>query len=296
VPPEVARYLRAGMSAATRRAYLGDLRDFVMWGGTVPCAPMVLARYVAERAARHRPSTVERRVVGIGRAHAACGLPDPSKSELVRAVVQGIRREHGGRQRQATPLMHEDLLALLDRLPNNARGARDRALILLGFAAAMRRSELVGVDVRDLRFTPQGMVVLVRRSKTDQEGVGREIAVPLGRTSVCPVAGLQEWLQVARIESGPVFRAVNMAGVVSSERLSDQVVSMIVKRAVATIGLPAETYSGHSLRSGLVTSAARMGVDALMIQQQTGHRTLAMVSRYVRGGNRFAGNAAGVLL
>lgn len=295
LPPEVARYLRDASSAATRRAYRGDIADFLRWGGRVPSDPLTLARYVAERAAVHRPSTLARRVVGIGRAHVAYGFADPSKNDVVRAVLRGVRREQGTAQRRAAPLLLEDLLAVLAGLPADLRGARDRALLLLGFAGGLRRSELVQLAVGDLRVGPEGMQVCLRRSKTDQEGAGRTIAVPYGRTSACPVAAVQSWLRASGIREGPLFRAVN-GGRVSDRRLSDQAVSLIVKAHMARLGKAPSAYSGHSLRAGFVTSAAQAGVGFLMIQQQTGHRSVSMLNRYLRVSNLFEGNAAGALL
>ncbi|OYT98003.1 MAG: integrase [Burkholderiales bacterium PBB1] len=295
LPPEVTRYLRGSSSKATRRAYAGDVADFVCWGGRLPCDPMTLARYVAERALVHRPSTLARRVVGIGRVHVTHGFPDPSKHPLVRAVLSGVRREHGASQRRAAPLLLRELLAVVAALPNDLRGTRDRALLLLGFAGGLRRSEIVQLDVDDLRFGPEGLKVCLKRSKTDQEQLGRTIAVPYGRTSVCPVAAVKAWLVASAVIEGALFPTL-MGRRVTARRMSDQVVSLIVKEQVSKLGLEPAAYSGHSLRAGFVTSAAQAGVGFLMIQQQTGHRSVSMLSRYLRVSNLFEGNAAGALL
>ncbi len=296
VPPEVAHYLTASIAMATRRAYRGDVNDFLRWGGCVPCAPAMLARYVAHRAQLHKPSTIARRVTGIGRAHTMQGVADPAKSELVRAVLRGVRREHGGPQHRARALMREDLLAMLHQIPKDLRGLRDRAVLLLGFASAMRRSELVGLDFDDLQFVAEGVLVRLRRSKTDQEAVGRKVAVCNGRTEACPVAALRDWLLATSIDAGPVFRGVTRAGKVSNGRLSSQTVALIVKARVGEIGLPPAAFSGHSLRAGLVTEAAGLGLSAESIQRQTGHKSAAMVSRYIRDTRLFAGNQAGAVL
>jgi integrase len=256
----------------------------------------MLVEYIAERAQVHCPSTVARRVVGIGRAHVAHGIPDPSKDELVRRVLRGVRRAHGTGQRQAAPLLMEDLLAGISRLPDDLRGARDRALLLIGFAAGMRRSELVGLDVEDLAFVDAGVFIRLRRSKTDQEGCGRTIAIPYGRTAACPVLALKHWLAVIGIRSGAVFLALNRGNALPGHRLGDQSVSRVVKEFVLLLGKAPAAYSGHSLRAGFVTSAAQAGADFLMIQQQTGHRSIAMLSRYLRTVNPFEGNAARGLL
>src|ERR1035437_1048853 len=142
LPKQIGDYLSAAIADNTRRAYRGDLTDFLSWGGVVPCSPEVLAAYIAARAETHSPHTITRRVVGISRAHASQGLPDPAKTDLVRTVLRGVRRKNGTAQRQVAPLLKQDLLAILP-LMRGTKGIRDRALLLLGFAAALRRSKLV---------------------------------------------------------------------------------------------------------------------------------------------------------
>jgi integrase len=176
------------------------------------------------------------------------------------------------------------------------KGVRDRALLLLGFAAALRRSELVALDVEDIEFVNEGLVVHQRRSKTDQEGVGRKIAVPYGRTNACPVRALRGWLEHAHIESGAVFRPVSKGQVVGVDRLTGASVSLVLKGYAQRAGLPVANISGHSLRSGLVTSAAQAGVAAYKIQEQTGHKSTEMVSRYIRDANLFINNPVSLLL
>jgi len=291
----VCSYVAAALAQNSRRAYRGDLEDFHGWGGTVPCSPGTLAAYVADRARIHSPHTITRRVVGISRAHASQDLPDPAKSDLVRVVLRGVRKAHGRPQRQAAPLLKQDLLSLLP-LMRGIKGIRDRALILLGFAAALRRSEIVALDRSDIEFVAEGMVILLRRSKTDQEGQGRRIAVPYGRTSACPVKAVQHWLAAASMESGPLFRFVTKAGSIGDGRLTSQSVNLVVKCYVRAVGLDSACYSGHSLRSGLATSAAQAGVPIHRIMMQTGHRSAETLARYVREANLFENNAAGMVL
>jgi integrase len=293
--PEVIEYVAAAIASATRRAYQGDLKDFILWGGCVPCTPGTVAEYIANRARIHSPFTIARRIVGISRAHTSLEFPDPSKSDLVRAVLRGLRRTEGKPQRQVAPVLREDLFPMLEQM-RGLKGIRDRALLLVGFATALRRSELVGLNVEDLQFVKEGLLVHLPRSKTDQKGEGRKIAIPFGRTSSCPVKAVQHWMNAATISTGPVFRSVSKAGAVSFARLSDQSVALIVKQYARALGLPAEAYSGHSLRAGLVTSAAKAGVSLVKIQQQTGHRSVAMLSRYIRDAQVFENNAAGLLL
>lgn len=295
LPQVVREYVEAALADNSRRAYQGDLHDFLQWGGVVPCTPELLARYIAERAGIHSPHTITRRVVGISRAHASQGLPDPAKSDLVRVVLRGVRKTHGKPQRRAAPLLKQDLLALLP-LMTGTKGIRDRALILLGFAAALRRSELVALDYTSLAFVQEGLVVNLRKSKTDQDGEGRKVAVPYGRTAACPVKAVQLWLEHGQINSGAIFRSVTKAGLVNAERLTAQSVALVVKQYAQAAGLPKSEFSGHSLRSGLVTSAAQAGASMLKLKEQTGHRSDAMLYRYIRAGNQFVDNAAGMVL
>ena len=246
----VALYINAAIAENTRRAYQQDLRDFLKWGGVVPCSPEKLAAYIAERAEVSSAHTITRRVVGIGRAHVSQGYPDPAKTDLVRTVLRGVRRVKGLAQRQVSPLLKADVLAIAAQT-QGIKGLRDRALILLGFAAALRRSELAALDFGDIEFVREGLLVHLRKSKTDQIGEGRKIGVPWGRTSACPVKAVENWLQSAQIESGPVFRPVNRVGRFCAincthSRLHSS--SDYAKR----VGLNPDNISGHSLRSGLL--------------------------------------------
>jgi integrase len=176
------------------------------------------------------------------------------------------------------------------------KGTRDRALLLIGFAGAFRRSELVALTVADIANAQQGLIITLLRSKTDQEGIGRKVAIPFARGAVCPVIALQKWLEVSSITEGPIFRAVNRHGVISDTSLDPQAVAWVVKERAKAAGLDPNKYSGHSLRAGLVTSAAQMGVSSWKIRAQTGHASDAMLSRYIRDANIFVDNAAGAIL
>ncbi len=294
--PLVKTYVHAAVSDNTRRAYRSDLRHFLDWGGTVPASDVVLAAYLAQHAGTLSVATLARRVVSIGKAHAAKGLPNPARFELVRSTLRGIRRAHGAPQRRAKPLTKEDLFSVLATTGDGLKDARDRALLLVGFAGAFRRSELVAIDYTDIEPVKQGIVVHLRRSKTDQEGAGRKIGIPHGRTRWCPVTALNSWMERAGIEEGPVFRPVDRHGKVGAQRLSSEGVSLVIKERVAAVGLDPDDYSGHSLRAGLATSAAAAGVSSWKIRQQTGHASDAMLARYIRDGEMFVDNAAGALL
>lgn len=291
----VQQFITAAVSPNTRRAYQQDLQDFLNWGGAIPCTAEILAAYVANRASSLATATITRRVVGIARAHTTQGFSDPSKADLVRTVLRGVRRVNGTGQRQVAPLIKQDVMDILPSL-KDLRGCRDRALILLGYASALRRSELVALQMNDLENVREGLVIHLRRSKTDQDGKGRKIAIPWGRTSACPVKAVHAWLASAAIEIGPIFRAVGKSNQVSDTALSPQSIALILKGHAKKIGLDSTQISGHSLRSGLVTSAVQAGVSVHKIQQQTGHRSLDMLARYVRDANLFEGNASGALL
>ena len=191
------------------------------------------------------------------------------------------------------PVLVEQLRAMLGGLGDTMLGARDRALLGLGFAGAFRRSELVGLDVSDLAFTGDGLEVTIRRSKTDQEGAGRKVGIPYGSTpSTCPVRAVRAWLELAGIVEGPVLRSVNRHGQLSAERLTDRTVALVVKRAALVVGLDPSRLAGHSLRAGLATAAAKAGKSERAIMAQTGHRSVTMVRRYIRDANLFSDNAA----
>ena len=209
-------------------------------------------------------------------------------------MLQGIRRRKGVAPDQVHAIALDDLRKMVAALPEGLAGSRDHALLLLGFAGAFRRSELVALNVEDLEKTEDGVVVHIRRSKTDQEAAGRHVGIPYGSTNLCPVTAPRHWLEAALISSDPVFRKVDRHGHVGAEHLSPSSVAAIVKRAAALAGLAPELFSGHSLRAGLATSAAANGATETVIMAQTGHRSTAMVRRYIRRGNLFRQNAASI--
>jgi len=186
---------------------------------------------------------------------------------------------------RAVAVMREDLV-----------GLRDRALLLVGFSGAFRRSELVGLNVEDCEFSDDGLTITLRRSKTDQEAAGRKIGIPRGSSpETCPVRALRAWMDAASIAEGTLFRSVNRHGHVG-ERLSAKRVAIVVKQAAAAVSLDETQFAGHSLRAGLVTSAAIAGRSDRSIMNTTGHRSIAMVQRYVRDASLFRDNAASGLL
>jgi integrase len=293
---EVEAYVRAGIASATKRAYRADLSHFEAWGGAIPATDALVATYLADHATVLKASTLTRRLAAISIAHDARDLPNPARTPLVRAAMRGIRRERGAAQHQAKPLLREDLFVVLGAMGHRLKDLRDRALLLVGFAGGLRRSELAAIDLIDFDRVREGTILTIRRSKTDQDGVGRKIGVPFGRTVHCPVRALENWLTAARIEVGPAFRPIDRHGRVSARQLSGEAVSLILRERTAAAGFDPTGYSAHSLRAGFATSATRAGVSTFKIRQQTGHASDAMLSRYIREGELFLGNAAGILL
>jgi len=210
--------------------------------------------------------------------------------------MRGIKRTQGCAQREAKPLLRDDLLMVLDKMGDGVKDIRDRALLLIGFAGALRRSELVGLNAEDVEHVRQGIVLHLRRSKTDQDGKGRKIGIPFGRTRWCPVASLDAWLAASGLAEGAIFRPVDRHGRIHDARLSGEAIALVVRERVAAAGLDPARYSGHSLRAGLATSAAQAGVPTWRIRTQTGHASDAMLARYIRDGELFTQNAAGALL
>ena len=293
---EAADLLRASIAPASARALRGDLDQFAAWGGTLPATPAMICAYIAEHSEQHAVATIQRRLASISKAHDMAGLPNPCRAEVVKATLRGLRRVRGTAQRQAAPLLRDDLFLVLDSMGHSLRDQRDRALLLLGFAGGFRRSELVALDVADIQAVREGLIVTIRRSKTDQEGAGRRIGIPHGRTRNCPVKAVEAWLAIAGIEAGPLFRPITRHGALASTRLSGDAVSVLIRERVAAAGMDPEGFSGHSLRAGFATSAAQAGVSTLKIRAQTGHASDTTLARYVRDGDMFTGNAAGAVL
>ena len=300
----VRTYADASKSASTKRAYSSAWQVFTAWCevrgyAPLPAHPAVVAAFVADQAGvkAKAVSTVEKYMAAIGEAHRLTGQGDvPTESPKVRAVMKGIRRTHGTAQKGKAPLLVSHLRRISQVLPDGLLGIRDRALLLLGFAGALRRSELVGLDVADLDFRDEGLAITIRRSKTDQEGAGRLVGIPYGSTpATCPVRAVRRWIDQAGLEEGPVFRSVDRHGRMSTARLSGKAVGLVVKRAVAAIGLDPDEFGGHSLRAGLATEAARAGAGEITIMKQTGHRSVATLRGYVRHGTLFVNNAAALV-
>jgi len=292
----IRHFLTHSLSANSKRAYAADIGHFRASGREIPSTPESVAAYLAEIADTYAVATIQRRLVAIAKAHRALGHAAPCQTEIVKAVMRGIRRTKGAVQREAQALQRDDLFAVLAKMGDRSIDIRDRALLLVGFAGAFRRSELVGLNVADVQHVRQGIVLHLRRSKTDQTGQGRKIAIPHGRTRWCPVKHLTDWLDHAGITEGPLFRGIDRHGRIASDRLSGDAISTIIKKRLSDAGFDPASFSGHSLRAGFATSAAMAGASSWKIRQQTGHASDAMLTRYIRDGDMFTDNAAAAVL
>ncbi len=298
IADRASEFIHESKATNTIRAYRADWDHFKEWCQShgqlsLPASPETVALYLTNLASTHKPATLTRRISAISQAHQIAGLESPTKSPKVHLVMAGIRRTLGTAQTAKTPVLVDDLKRMVSKLPDGLLGVRDRVLLLIGFCGAFRRSELVALDRDAVEITRDGLVVMIRRSKTDQEGAGRKIGIPYSSHSeTCPVRSLQDWLERSGIAEGPLFRPINRHGHMAAERLSGAAVGEIVKKYAIAVGLDATKFAGHSLRSGLATSAAAAGASERSIMNQTGHRSVGMVRRYIKDGSLFRDNAA----
>jgi site-specific recombinase XerD len=293
-----AELAREEKAQATRRAYLSDFRIFEAWCrshgvSALPATPESVAAFLAHDVENgSRPSTLGRRVAAIRYAHKLAGHDAPTDDERVKATMRGIRRSLGTAPRKKAPA--ERIISMALAAGDDMKGLRDRALLLIGFAGAFRRSELVALDVEDLEESELGFKVIIRHSKTDQEGMGQTIAIVRGSVA-CPVMALKAWLEAAGITTGAVFRSVKKGGAVA-ERLSAQSVADIVKTYAERVGLDPALFAGHSMRSGFLTSAAKRGASIFKMMDQSRHRSVETLRGYVRDAEIFKEHAGAGLL
>jgi len=287
VSESVKRYVRQSKAHNTVRTYKAAWREFENFAqargvAALPASAETVAEYLAALADNGaKVSTVEVKLAAIAWRHRGAKATDPTVFELVKGTMAGIRRELRVAPVKKEPATLSEVKAMVATLPKTAKGKRDKALLLVGFAGAFRRSELVALDVSDLRFADDVLTITIRKSKTDQEGQGKVKMIPqIDDFEVCPMGALLDWLDVADIRSGPVFRRMDRHGNIHQARLSSQSVALVVKRAAKRAGLDWRAYSGHSLRSGFVTEAKAKGVDNTDIMDQTGHETARMIREY----------------
>jgi site-specific recombinase XerD len=296
-------FIEAAKAENTRRAYRSDWRHFEAWcrgqGLTaLPATPETVTLYLTALAADHKPASLTRKLTSITKAHQAAGLASPATMQhaVVSETMKGIRRTLGTAQPGKEPLLTADIREMLDCLGDGLLGVRDRALLLVGFAGGFRRFELAALDVADVTETADGLVVRVRRSKTDPEGKGISVALPYGSSAAtCPVRSYRAWIAAAGLTAGPAFRAVDRHGRVAAGRLDSGSIARVVKRAAAAAGLDPATYAGHSLRAGFATQAFLNGAAEVSIMRQTRHKSLNTLRKYIRDRSLFRDNPAGKL-
>lgn len=315
---DAAEFATHARAEATLRGYRSDWADFGSWClqmdlQALPAAPETVAAYMAALAGMGAAvGTIARRLSSIGHYHRASGQLDPSVDPAVRYVIAGIRRQLGRKPDQATPLMPPLLFDVLDACPTihpgqdgpepHLRGLRDRALILMGFVGALRRSEIAAATFEDLHEHPNGLVLDIPRSKTSQDASKPQaVVLPTSRTpGHCPVTQLRAWLDAAAITEGPIFRGCTPRGnhlAAGAGSLTGKRINEIVQDALRRVDVDPDTqgYSAHSLRAGFVTYAASRGASDRAIARQTRHRDLSTVAIYTRHNSAWTDNAATTL-
>jgi integrase len=295
-------YHESALSKNTRKAYQRGWEDFLSFCDShgleaAPATERAVALYLSDRAEDLATSTLSQRMAAIQHAHDERGLESPTRSKAVQNVMRGIRRETDRTPEQAPPLLTEHIKNMVDALPGDGsppnkteaeaawlRGNRDKALLLTGFAGAFRRSELAALRIEHIDNRPDGLLVTVPQSKTDQEGEGQLVAIRrIEESEYCPAKALREWVSVASIEEGAVFRGVPRSGLISRDAITGRTVGNAVKRAAEAAGLPqAEDYTGHSLRAGHITQASMEGAPDAAIQAQSRHESDRAFREYVR--------------
>lgn len=295
-------FLTTTIADSTRAIYARDWKGFTRWCtshglSNLPSSPEVVACYFTSLAMKeYRVTTIRRHCAAIAAAHREAGYPTPTSHPSIKELLHGITRKIGTPAKPVDALLSEDIKQIIGAMPNTFLGTRDKAIILIGFAGAFRRSEIVGMNVDNLSYRDEGLVILLARSKTDQRGEGRLVGIPYGKNpNTCPIVALQKWLEVSGISEGAIFRGLDKHDHFVSRRLSIRSMGNVIKRAARSAGFDPEKYSGHSLRSGHCTQASRSGVAEQIIRKQTGHTSADSLKRYVRLGRIFEENSAKAL-
>ena len=291
--------LQKTKSDNTLRAYESDWLDFYDWCNhaklsPLPAEPETVINYINDLADNAKANTVSRRLSAISENHKAANFfeQNPCRHALVRNALDSIKREKGTMQHGKAPILMEDITELSSYFAiGDITGIRDKALVLIGFMGAFRRSELVAINIEDLSFSNDGVIILISKSKGDQDGRGEYVAIPYASThTICAVTALKNWLNELPDKSGPLFRPLNKHKQLRNQRLTSQSVALILKKYVALAGFNPDDFAGHSLRRGFATSAAQHDVDERNIMQQTRHKSEKMVRRYIEQGNLFKNN------
>ena len=294
--------LQSSKANNTVRAYKSDFNDFGIFCAqngfnSLPSEPKIVSLYLTHLSKKDcKMSTLKRRLVSIGVVHKLKGHYLDTKHPSIIENIMGIKRRKGSIQKAKKPILISNLKDLINVIDNQdkeeIKKSRDRSIILIGFSGGFRRNEIVSLDFDDLDFVPEGLKVNIKRSKTDQFGEGFTKALPYFDSSqYCPVVSLKKWIEISKINSGPVFRRFVKGSKLSENRLTDQTVALLIKEYVNLTGIDSKNYSGHSLRSGFATSAAESGAEERSIMAMTGHKSTEMVRRYIKESNLFKNNA-----
>ena len=286
----------------TVRAYKSDFNDFGLFCtqngfSSLPSEPKIVSLYLTHLSTKDlKMSTLKRRLVSIGVIHKLKGHYLDTKHPSIIENIMGIKRRKGSIQKGKKPILINTLKRIIDVIDQQKKEKikkfRDRSIILIGFSGGFRRNEIVSLDMEDLNFVPEGLKITLRRSKTDQFGEGFTKALPyFDNSQYCPVISLKNWIEMSKINSGPVFRGFIKGSKLSEKRLTDQTVALLIKEYLNLAGIDNKNYSGHSLRSGFATSAAESGVEERSIMAMTGHKSSEMVRRYIKEANLFKNNA-----
>ena len=282
---KVADYARKGLEGAvnTQRAYKSDLKQFKQWcretgQSELPATASTLAAYVSHLADTHKWASINRKLAAISKLHELNNLDLPTKDKAFRAVMEGIKRTNGVRQKQAPAFKMKELKTILQGIDitTNA-GLRDKCLLLVGFAGAYRRSELVSLNIEDVQFSDDGVIINLSKSKTNQYGEAEEKAFFYSpEADFCPIRNLKQWIGRLERSTGPLFVRVRKGDKITEERLNDMTVYETVKKYMG------ERYSAHSLRASFITIAKINGADDSEIMRQSKHKTSLMIQRYTR--------------
>ncbi|MBL4869141.1 MAG: tyrosine-type recombinase/integrase [Pseudomonadales bacterium] len=298
--PQSNPYIKAATSDNTRRTYRAAIKKFESWGGRLPTHPEVLTQYLLTSADKLSPRTLTVHLTALSQWHHYQSIDDPTQHPSVRKTLEGIRRVHSKPKRKAKALRLEHLatmLIYLNGLSESNKRSRDIALILIAFFGAFRRSELVAITVQDLTWEPEGLVIHILKSKTDQESQGIYRAIPKSSTGVCPVSSLKTWLDSAAIIDGPIFRAVNRWDQVQEKSLYPGSITDILRGVGDGCQFKfTPELSSHSFRRGLSTSAARENIDFELIKRQGGWKSDATVWEYIEEGGQLSGNVGHALI
>ena len=293
--------LKSSKSINTLKAYKSDFKDFGLFCSrhglqSLPTEPKIVSIYLTHLSKTSKISTLKRRIVSISMVHKLKGHYLDTKHPVIIENLMGIKRIKGSAQIGKKPLLINHLKSIINAINEQKieeiKKLRDKSIILTGFGGGFRRKELVSIDYEDLEFTPEGLKITIKQSKTDQFGEGMLKGLPyFSNENYCPVLNLKKWLEISKIRSGPVFRRFSKGSSLTDNRLTDQSVVLIIKNYLNIAGIENTNFAGHSLRSGFATVAAESGADERSIMAMTGHKTTQMVRRYIKEANSFKNNA-----